>query len=75
MYNSKTVEDAVNNAADLFAIPRFHVLTVKNYEKESELLTSINILALTALWKSLMFADDFLENQYELKQEKNGDFK
>ncbi|XP_065936891.1 interferon-induced protein 44 isoform X2 [Magallana gigas] len=70
VYNSKIVEDAVNKAADLFAIPRLHVLPVKNYEKESELLTCINILALTALRKSLMFADDFLENQYELKQEK-----
>lgn len=65
VYNSKTVEDAVNKAANLFAIPRFHVLPVKNYETESELLTSFNILALTALRKSLMFADDFLQNQYE----------
>lgn len=69
VYKSKTVRDAVNRAADLFAIPRSNVLPVKNYEKEHELQTSINILALLALRKSLMFADDFLENQCELKQE------
>nr|XP_034306898.1 interferon-induced protein 44-like [Crassostrea gigas] len=69
VYKSKTVRDAVNRAADLFAIPRSNVLPVKNYEKEHELQTGINILALLALRKSLMFADDFLENQCELKQE------
>lgn len=59
VYNSKTLVNAVNKAADFFTILRFHVLPVKHYEKESE-LTSINILALMALRKSLMFADDFL---------------
>eukprot|EP00105_Crassostrea_gigas_P000805 XP_011412750.1 PREDICTED: interferon-induced protein 44-like [Crassostrea gigas] len=69
MFTSSVVEDAVNKAADIIAIPRSHVLPVKNYEKESQLKTDINILALTALRQSLMFADDFLENQYELEQE------
>lgn len=69
MFTSSVVEDAVNKAADIIAIPRSHVLPVKNYEKESQLKTDINILALTALRQSLMFADDFLENQYELGQE------
>ncbi|XP_065936898.1 interferon-induced protein 44 [Magallana gigas] len=69
MFTSSVVEDAVNKAADIIAIPRSHVLPVKNYEKETQLKTDINILALTALRQSLMFADDFLENQYELVQE------
>lgn len=69
MFTSSVVEDAVNKAADIIAIPRSHVLLVKNYEKESQLETDINILALTALRQALMFADDFLENQYELEQE------
>lgn len=69
MFMSSVVEDAVNKAADIIAIPRSHVLPVKNYEKESQLKTEINILALMALRQSLMFADDFLENQYELEQE------
>lgn len=62
MFTSSLVENAVNKAADIIAIPRSHVLPVKNYEKETILNMDINILALMALRKSLMFADDFLEN-------------
>lgn len=65
MFTSSLVEDAVNKAADIIAIPRSHVLPVKNYEKETILNMDINILALMALRKSLMFADDFLENMYD----------
>lgn len=65
MFTSSLVEDAVNKAADIIAIPRSHVLPVKNYEKETILNMDINILALMALRKSLMFADDFLENLYD----------
>lgn len=65
MFTSSLVKDAVNKAADIIAIPRSHVLPVKNYEKETILNMDINILALMALRKSLMFADDFLENLYD----------
>lgn len=65
MFTSSLVEDAVNKAADIIAIPRSHVLPVKNYEKETILNMDINILALMALRKSLIFADDFLENLYD----------
>lgn len=65
IFTSSLVEDAVNKAADIIAIPRSHVLPVKNYEKETILNMDINILALMALRKSLMFADDFLENLYD----------
>lgn len=70
VYKSKTIKNAVDKAMDLFAIPTFHVFPIKNYEKESELQTSMNILALMALQKSLMVANEFLENHYELKQDK-----
>lgn len=69
MFTSSLVEDAVNKAADIIAIPRSHVLPVKNYEKETILNMDINILALVALRKSLMFADDFLENLYDWQQD------
>ncbi|XP_065936897.1 interferon-induced protein 44-like [Magallana gigas] len=69
MFVSRVVEDAVNNAAEVMALPRSQVLPVKNYEKEIALDTDINILALTALRKSLEFADDFLENQYDWQQD------
>lgn len=68
-FMSRVVEDAVNNAAEIIALPRSQVLPVKNYEKETTLNTNINILALTALRKSLVFADDFLENQYDWQQD------
>lgn len=68
-FMSGVVEDAVNNAAEIIALPRSQVLPVKNYEKETTLNEDINILALTALRKSLVFADDFLENQYDWQQD------
>lgn len=70
VYKSKIIKNAVDKARDLFAIPTFHVFPIKNYEKESELQTNMNILALMALQKSLMVANEFLENHYELKQDK-----
>lgn len=63
-YKSSNVEDAIDKAAKIIAIPRSQILPVKNYEKETILNMDINILALTALKKSLVFADDILENQY-----------
>lgn len=69
MFTSSLVEDAVNKAADIIDIPRSRVLPVKNYEKETILNMDINILALVALRKSLMFADDFLENLYDWQQD------
>ncbi|XP_052678095.1 interferon-induced protein 44-like [Crassostrea angulata] len=68
-YKSRNVEDAIDKAAKIIAIPRSQVLPVKNYEKETILNMDINILALTALKKSLVFADDFLENQYDWQQD------
>ncbi|XP_062590725.1 interferon-induced protein 44-like [Saccostrea cucullata] len=69
VFFSRAVEEIVNKIADVIAIPRAHVIPVKNYEKEDCLKTNINILALKALRKALSFADDFLENQFELQQE------
>ncbi|XP_062586847.1 uncharacterized protein LOC134248468 isoform X2 [Saccostrea cucullata] len=69
VFFSKPVEEIVNKIADVIAIPRAQVIPVKNYEKEDRLKTNINILALKALRKTLSFADDFLENQFELQQE------
>lgn len=68
-YKSSNVEDAIDEAAATIAIPRSQVLPVRNYEKETILNMDINILALTALKKSLVFADDFLENQFDWQQD------
>ncbi|XP_062573345.1 interferon-induced protein 44-like [Saccostrea cucullata] len=69
MFVSEVVEGLVNKAADVIGIPRSHVLPEKNYEKETLLNTNVNILALGALRQALLFADDFLENQFEIEQE------
>ncbi|XP_056000062.1 interferon-induced protein 44-like [Ostrea edulis] len=66
VFFSRPVEEMVNKVADVIAIPRAHILPVKNYENEGCLKTKINILALKAL-KMALFADDFLENQSELQ--------
>jgi hypothetical protein len=67
VYQSEVVQSVVNRAADVIGIPRSHVLPVQNYEREIKLQANLNILALGALHQALMFADDFLENQYELE--------
>ena len=46
-------------------LPRSHVFPVKNYERETELKTEINILLLEALRKCLDFADDFIDEQID----------
>ncbi|KAH3795421.1 interferon-induced protein 44-like [Dreissena polymorpha] len=61
VFTSKKIEDAVNKAANLFGLPRNHVLPVKNYENEMELDDSISILALLALRQLLFFAEDYLQ--------------
>lgn len=65
MFTNSLVEDAVKKAADIIAIPRSHVLPVKHYEEETIFNMDKNILALMALQKSLIFADDSLENLYD----------
>lgn len=69
VFTSARIETAVNKTARVLGIPRSHVLSVKNYEKETLLKTNINIMALITLRRLLMFADDFLENQFEQEQD------
>lgn len=69
VFTSARIETAVNKTARVLGIPRSHVLPVKNYEKETLLKTNINIMALITLRRLLMFADDFLENQFEQEQD------
>uniref|UniRef100_K1RB26 Interferon-induced protein 44 n=1 Tax=Magallana gigas TaxID=29159 RepID=K1RB26_MAGGI len=68
VYHSQACKQALETAADVIGIPRGHVFPVKNYEKESQLQTNISILALTAMRQTLVFADDYLEDKYELSQ-------
>lgn len=42
---------------------------VKNYEQETQLQTNVSIVALTAMRQTLVFADDYLEDQYELQSD------
>ncbi|XP_062587618.1 interferon-induced protein 44-like [Saccostrea cucullata] len=66
---SEKIEMVVNQAAAIMKVPRNHVFPVKNYEKELHLQMNMNILALSALNQVLLFANDYLENQYQLQKE------
>ncbi|XP_062597458.1 interferon-induced protein 44-like isoform X2 [Saccostrea cucullata] len=66
LFLSNTCKQAVDKVAEMIGVPRSHVFPVKNYEKETRLQETINILALTALRQTLVFADDYLEDQYEI---------
>lgn len=63
VFYSESVKLSVDKVADVIAIPRSHVFSVKNYKKEGSLQTSVSILALRALQQALLFSEDFLENQ------------
>ncbi|XP_062567610.1 interferon-induced protein 44-like [Saccostrea cucullata] len=68
IFKIEMVEGKVNEVAQMIAIPRSHVLPVKNYEKETELQTEISILALhvRAMKQILTFANDYFENYLDM---------
>ncbi|XP_061167738.1 interferon-induced protein 44-like, partial [Saccostrea echinata] len=68
LFYSEACKKALEKTAELIGLPRGHVFPVKNYEKETQLYTPINILVLTALRQTLIYADDYLEDQYEISQ-------
>lgn len=63
VFFSSAVKKTVDKVSDVIAIPRSHVLPVKNYEKERTLQNNLSILAMEALKQALLFCQDFLENQ------------
>lgn len=63
VFFSNAVKKTVDKVSDVIAIPRSHVLPVKNYEEERTLQNDISILAMEALKQVLLFCQDFLENQ------------
>ncbi|XP_052678118.1 interferon-induced protein 44-like [Crassostrea angulata] len=62
-------KQALEIAAEVIGLPRGHVFPLKNYEQETQLQTNVSILALTAMRQTLVFADDYLEDQYELQSD------
>uniref|UniRef100_K1RGC3 Interferon-induced protein 44 n=1 Tax=Magallana gigas TaxID=29159 RepID=K1RGC3_MAGGI len=69
IYHSKACKQALEIAAEVIGLPRGHVFPVKNYEQETQLQTNVSILALTAMRQTQVFADDYLEDQYELQSD------
>lgn len=63
VFFSNAVKKTVDKVSDAIAIPRSHVLPVKNYEKERTVQNNISILAMEALKQAILFCQDFLENQ------------
>ena len=60
VFDSKPINDQVNTIAQIFGVPRNHVLLVKNYEKEYTLKVNISILALIALRNLLGVTADYI---------------
>lgn len=53
VFFSNAVKKTVDKVSDVIAIPRSHLLPVKNYEKERTLQNDISILAMEALKQKL----------------------
>ncbi|XP_062575974.1 uncharacterized protein LOC134237848 [Saccostrea cucullata] len=68
IFSSEACKQAVDKAAEVIGLPRSHVFPVKNYEKETQRQISVDILALSAVRQTLVYADDYLEDQFELSQ-------
>ena len=62
LFYSSAVRDLVEQVSELVGLPRAHVLPVKNYEKEMDLVYSVDVPALISLRQMLRFADDYLYN-------------
>ncbi|XP_052677100.1 interferon-induced protein 44-like [Crassostrea angulata] len=64
-FTSTAVCDAVEKVAEIMGLPRAHVLPVKNYESETKLKTTVDILLMEALQRCLDFADDYMDEQLD----------
>ncbi|XP_046567350.1 interferon-induced protein 44-like [Haliotis rubra] len=62
LFYSSAVSELVEQVSQLIGLPRAHVLPVKNYEKEMELVDNVDVPALISLRQMLRFADDYLYN-------------
>lgn len=62
LFYSSAVSELVEQVSQLIGLPRAHVLPVKNYEKEMELVEDVDVPALISLRQMLRFADDYLYN-------------
>ncbi|XP_046567344.1 interferon-induced protein 44-like isoform X2 [Haliotis rubra] len=62
LFYSPAVSELVEQVSQLIGLPRAHVLPVKNYEKEMELVDDVDVPALISLRQMLRFADDYLYN-------------
>ncbi|XP_071079867.1 uncharacterized protein [Haliotis cracherodii] len=62
MFNSATIGDLVEQAGQLFGLPRSFVFPVKNYEDEVEVDKCVDMPLLLCLKQVLRFADDYLQD-------------
>ncbi|XP_053391361.1 interferon-induced protein 44-like [Mercenaria mercenaria] len=63
VYRSSKVQKAVTVAENLFHVPKMNIFPVQNYNEETDLDTSKNILLLLALRQMVNFATNFINRQ------------
>ena len=61
VFNDKTINRLVETVPEMFGVPRNNVMSVKNYEQETEIETDVNILALLTLRRLQHLAADRME--------------
>ncbi|KAL4237650.1 Interferon induced protein 44 [Mactra antiquata] len=71
VFRSPKVASCVNQVSDLYGLPRHSIFPVKNYEEETVLDDSVDIVTLTALKGILEQCDAFLVNRYKHIVDKN----
>lgn len=72
-FKSEAIRNLVDKVSDIFGVPRYHVLPVKNYEKEIDVKTDVSILALVALRQILRSSEDYLFNYLDMLEDKKKD--
>jgi len=61
VFKDKTINRLVDIVSEMFGVPRNNVMPVKNYERETEVETDVNILALLALRRLQQLVADRME--------------
>ena len=66
VYHSTTIEENIETLADKLGVPLSQILPIKNYHKETELITAVDMLAISTVRQMLRLADDYFEEQMDI---------
>ena len=67
VYHSTGIQDDMRALSDKVGIPISHIMPVKNYHEETELITALDVMTMSAIRQILRLADNYFEEQMDLQ--------